>query len=152
MRRLAARELLAAALAWASVPGAPALEVRLIGRCELENTVAAAGAPRVGGLSGLDYDAATDRWIAVSDDREEHGPARAYTLRIDYDARQVTRAAAETMTRLATPEEERPDFEAVRIDPRTGQRWLATEGDPVRKTGPAVWIADAAGKHLGAFS
>lgn len=36
----------------------------------------------LGGLSGLDYDPASDTYLAVSDDRAEHGPARAYLLDI----------------------------------------------------------------------
>lgn len=35
---------------------------------------------RIGGLSGIDYDAAADRLVAISDDRSGHGPARFYTV------------------------------------------------------------------------
>ncbi|GAA4805182.1 esterase-like activity of phytase family protein [Tomitella cavernea] len=34
----------------------------------------------VGGLSGIDYDPATGRYVVISDDRGAHGPTRAYTL------------------------------------------------------------------------
>lgn len=37
----------------------------------------------VGGLSGLVYDAANDRYYAISDDRSQRNPARFYTLAID---------------------------------------------------------------------
>ena len=33
-----------------------------------------------GGLSGVDYDATTNTWRAISDDRSDHGPARFYLL------------------------------------------------------------------------
>jgi len=39
----------------------------------------------VGGLSSIDYDRATDRYAAVSDDRSNKNPARFYGLRLDYD-------------------------------------------------------------------
>lgn len=37
---------------------------------------------RVGGLSGLAYDARTQLWYALSDDRARHGPVRCYVLRL----------------------------------------------------------------------
>lgn len=147
-----ARGILAAALAWVAGAQAATVEVRLIGVRELEGPAASAGAPRAGGLSGLDYDAAADRWIAVSDDRGEHGPARACALRLDYDAHGFTRATVTETILLETPAGERPDLEAVRIDPRDGRRWLATEGDAARGTGPAVWIVDRHGRKAGEFS
>ena len=36
----------------------------------------------VGGLSGLAYDAQTQLWYALSDDRSRHAPARCYVLRL----------------------------------------------------------------------
>jgi hypothetical protein len=38
-----------------------------------------------GGISGLDFDAATGHYIAISDDRSEKGPARFYELAVDVD-------------------------------------------------------------------
>ncbi|MFC9999927.1 esterase-like activity of phytase family protein [Nocardia sp. NPDC127526] len=40
------------------------------------------GGHRVGGLSGIDYWAGGDAYLAISDNRGEEGPARAYTLNI----------------------------------------------------------------------
>ncbi len=40
------------------------------------------GAP-VGGLSSIDYVAATGRYLAISDDRSDRGPARFYELSLD---------------------------------------------------------------------
>ena len=37
----------------------------------------------VGGLSGIDYDAASGRYFAISDDRSGLNPARFYTLGLD---------------------------------------------------------------------
>lgn len=37
----------------------------------------------VGGLSGIDFDPATHRFVAISDDRSERQPARFYALALD---------------------------------------------------------------------
>ena len=39
----------------------------------------------VGGLSGLDYDAAHGDWIAISDQRGDHGAPGIYRLHLDLD-------------------------------------------------------------------
>jgi hypothetical protein len=39
----------------------------------------------VGGLSGLTYDRANDKFYAISDDRSDEAPARFYTLKLDLD-------------------------------------------------------------------
>jgi len=51
-------------------------EARLPAGVELEGTV-------VGGLSGLAWDSERDLYLAVSDDKGDHGPARFYTLAVD---------------------------------------------------------------------
>jgi hypothetical protein len=38
-----------------------------------------------GGLSGIDYDPVTGKYIAISDDRSENAPARFYTLRLPFN-------------------------------------------------------------------
>jgi hypothetical protein len=37
------------------------------------------------GISGLDYDPENGSYLAISDDRSENGPARAYSLDLDFD-------------------------------------------------------------------
>jgi hypothetical protein len=56
-------------------------------------------ATTVGGLSGLDYDAANQRFIAISDDRSSINPARFYTLNLDLS--QFTRSATPGMAGVA---------------------------------------------------
>src|SRR5882724_1871830 len=41
----------------------------------------------IGGLSGIDYDPASDTWIAETDDKSEFGPTRFYTLKLTYDGK-----------------------------------------------------------------
>ncbi len=118
--------------------------------------------PTVGGLSGLDYEPASDSWIAVSDDRSEHGPARAYSLRLDYDAEKfaAVEVTAVTLLRQADgstyPDRAQaakrggdvPDFEAVRFDPRDGSLWYASEGDRAAGMNPFVRHAARDGRFL----
>ena len=40
----------------------------------------------VGGLSGIDYDAASGDWVLESDDRSEFNPARFYRASLNYDS------------------------------------------------------------------
>ena len=137
------------------------LAVRLIGVQTLPARLMVGGT-LVGGLSGLDYDAATDRWLAISDDRSEHSPARFYTVSIDYDENTVraVKVTGVTILRQAdgTTYPDRPtfaerggdvpDFEAVRIDPRDGSVWYASEGDRRLSLNPWIRRADRSGNFL----
>src|SRR5471030_2349865 len=38
----------------------------------------------VGGLSGIDYDAKSNKYFMISDDRSDNNPARFYTARISF--------------------------------------------------------------------
>lgn len=80
----------------------------------------------VGGLSGIDFNAVTGRYIAISDDRSQINPARFYELSLDLQAfnRSATPGSAgvvfNTVTSLRTPSgslfpDSGVDPEAVRI-------------------------------------
>jgi ribA/ribD-fused uncharacterized protein len=151
-----------ACLLAAGAGAAPVAGLRLIGVRSLSAGQSFEGTV-VGGLSGLDYVAASDRWIAVSDDRSEHGPARAYALRLDYDAQQFKAAAVESLIVLRQPDgttypnrEARgarggavADFESLRLDPADGSLWYASEGDRAMSLQPFVRHAARDGKFLG---
>ncbi|MES2414090.1 MAG: esterase-like activity of phytase family protein [Pseudomonadota bacterium] len=65
-------------------------EARLPGRLQYQNTT-------VGGLSGIDYDAATGRYFLICD---EAGPPRFYTARIPLDADRLGQPEITAMTPL----------------------------------------------------
>ena len=127
----------------------PVGELRLIGvqtiaREKFSDTV-------VSGLSGIDYDAAADRWVAISDDKSEQGPGRYYTLQLDYDATGFRAATVVGMQALKQPGgrdypneanaqsgDVVPDFEAIRLDPRDGSVWYTHEGLRRPQTNPFV--------------
>lgn len=131
--------------------------LRLIGRCVLPAEVSAGGAV-LGGLSGLDYDAAADRWLAVSDDKSEHGPARGYALQIDYDQGGVSAAAVTAVILLRQqdgstyPPDAAPDFEALRIDPRDGSLWYTSEGSEALGLPPFIRHASRDGSYIAALA
>lgn len=113
----------------------------------------------VGGLSGIDYDPRTGQWLLISDDRSDHGPARWYTARLEYDGQRFTGATLTGMTALrqadGAPYSSRlrggrvPDAETVRIDPLDGSVWYASEGDRVLMLDPVVRQTAKDGRLLG---
>lgn len=145
----------------ACAQAAEPLAVRLIGVRALPARQTVDGT-RVGGFSGIDYDAAADRWLAISDDRSEHSPARCYTVKLDYDEKAVGAAEVTGVTVLrqrdgaeypdrpgaAKRGGDVPDFEALRLDPRDGSVWYTSEGDSRLKLDPFVRRA----KRDGAFA
>ncbi len=93
----------------------------------------------VGGLSGIDYDAASGRYFAISDDRSGINPARFYTLGLDLS--QFRRSATPGMagvslqgvTTLQRPEggafaPNTVDPEGLRYNAATGSLFWSNEG------------------------
>ena len=128
----------------AAGPEGPVTGLALVGRATLPRDLDFEGA-RVGGLSGLARDTASDRFWAISDDRGQHGPVRAFRLRIEVPAAAAGSSfeptvAVEAMLRL-TDAKGRP-FEPASIDPEgiapvPGGFLVSTEAIP-RRGVPAV--------------
>ena len=165
-RARAALALASAAIvlsACASIPrDAPVAGLRLIGEQRIALKQAFQGTT-VGGLSGIDYDAASNTWVMESDDRSEINPARFYRATLAYDSkafRGVTLSSVHFFTQpdgsrypnLAHAKLERgdqvADIETIRVDPQDGSLWYGSEGN--RKVGlhPFVRHADRDGKYL----
>ncbi|MYM72097.1 esterase-like activity of phytase family protein [Duganella sp. FT134W] len=97
----------------------------------------------VGGLSGIDYDAASDEWVMISDDRSQHNPARYYRARLAFDEHAFKSAQLTGVSLLLQPDGSVypskedykpgggvvPDLETMRVDPQDGSIWYASEGD-----------------------
>lgn len=171
---IAALGLVAAALTPAQADETPA--VRLLGAAAIPPGTAVDGTP-VGGLSGIDRDPATGRYVLVSDDRSEHAPARLYTAAIDVGADRPPRVeftgartlrdpagapypSLEEFAGSGCPSPDAPcaasgtvDPESVRIDPYTGAVWWTTEGER-QQTGsrvvlhPRVRVSHPDGTHI----
>lgn len=155
--RAALPALLAAVLAAGCAgPGAPPAPtappgLRLIGTAAIPPGTDVLGTP-FGGISGIDYDPATGRWLLISDDRSALQPARVYTAQLHYTAHGLdTPVLTGTYTlrhanRRPYPSPRRPeagmdvpDAEAVRWLPGSGGHFLWTsEGDFARGFGPQL--------------
>ncbi len=94
----------------------------------------------VGGLSGIDRDPRTGRWVMISDDRSERQPARFYTADIDVDGKGVhgvrftgTRPFLRPDGAVYPPslagDGTTVDPEDIRVDPWTGTYWWSQEGN-----------------------
>ena len=149
--------LLAAAGAAAGAFETSIAGLRLIGVRTLPHLQPFAGTI-VGGLSGLSYEPAADRWLAISDDRSEHSPARAYRLRLDYDSTRFSSATVEAVIVLRQPNGSAypakgtpgmvPDFEALAIDPLDSSLWYTSEGDRALGLDPFVRHAARDGRFI----
>lgn len=117
----------------------------------------------VGGLSGVDYDARTGEWVFASDDRSAADPARYYraTLRFtpaSFDVvtlsdvhrfRQREGTGGPAARQQAQAGGTVADIESVRVDPRDGTIWFASEGDGRIGIDPFVRQAGADGAPRG---
>lgn len=130
--------------------------LRLIGHRSLE-TLQQFGGTTVGGLSGIDYDPATELYYLISDDRSEYAPTRFYTARLAIDASGLHDVVLQTVVTLQRPDgspfpERAADAEAIRFDPATRTLWWTSEGErrpPSRLTDPFVRHATLDGRDLG---
>ena len=136
--------------------------LRFIGEQRLPSKMPFRGTA-VGGLSGIDYDAAAGEWILASDDRSAIDPARYYRARLRFTPTSFD-AVTLTDVRLlrqhdgsAYPDAQLrarsggvvADIESARVDPRDGTIWYASEGDGRIGLDPFVRQAGADGTLRG---
>lgn len=167
-RRLLATSLVATALLGGQfLPSALAAQdgtalasvgsVRLIGEQDLPNDLMVDDT-LVGGLSGLDYDAASDSWIVLSDDRSDEAPARFYDATLTYDDASFGNAELTAATTLlqedGTPFPNVdaggniPDPESIRVDPRSGNFYWTSEGSQELGIDPGVYVTEPDGTFV----
>jgi len=132
---------LAATLAWAGLSAqAQTAPVTLdyLGQQIIATGTLYAGTT-IGGLSGIDYHAATQRFVAISDDRSALNPARFYGLQLDLAL--FTRSGSpgsagvsfQSVTTIARPDgsafpTNQVDPEGLRIHPVNGNLLWSNEG------------------------
>ena len=141
---------------------APIAGLRLIGEQRIALKQPFEGTT-VGGLSGIDYDAASNSWVMESDDRSEINPARFYRASLAYDSEKFSGVTLNSVHFFTQPDGSRypnlahaqldkgdqvADIETIRVDPRDGSLWYGSEGN--RKVGlhPFVRHADRDGNYL----
>ncbi|NTF42048.1 esterase-like activity of phytase family protein [Rhizobium rhizogenes] len=109
----------------------------------------------VGGLSGIEFDPSTGRYISISDDRSEKAPARFYRLDIDVSADGLKGVAVLDHVTLQDKDGQpfatkKVDAESIRLG-REGIYW-SSEGDGKALLPPFVRIANRAGGYMREFS
>ncbi len=136
--------LVLGALPAQAAPAAGSVGFQLLGDLPVPGSLSFNGVP-FGGLSGVDYDAASNTWRAISSDSSDHGPARFYTLNLGSSGAQLktsvsssVRISAGQVTLLradgtpyppsATAGTDTVKPEAIRFDPTTGDVFWANEG------------------------
>lgn len=102
----------------------------------------------VGGLSGIDYDADTDTWVVVSDDRSDYNAARFYTAKFDYDEKAFNEVVLNDVVYFTQQNQELypsrkqggdvPDIEDIRFDSMDDSIWYISEGDRRLQLNPFI--------------
>jgi hypothetical protein len=121
--------------------------LRFIGAVTVPNDQTVDGT-LVGGLSGIDYDPATDLWYLISDDKSDKNPARFYIAKLSFEKAHLASVEIEHAVTLlqdtgqpypnATTGGDVPDPESIRRDPESGNLWWTSEGD--RKLGASPFL------------
>lgn len=129
-------------LVLAATPAAAAdLTLTYLGQQVLPFNTSFAGTP-VGGLSGVDFDPRTGRYIAISDDRSQNAPARFYDLDFAVSSAGFTGVTVTGVTTLQQPSGGAYpiltiDPESIRFGPE-GKFVYSSEGDASRFIAPFV--------------
>jgi hypothetical protein len=116
----------------------------------------------VGGLSGIDYDRASDLYYVISDDRSDKNPARFYVAKIEVSAAGIkdvtflsTRPMLQQDGTMFPKKSEDPlrtvDPEAIRLNARTGTLYWSSEGDKSVSVDPFVREMTTEGRFARAF-
>ena len=119
----------------------------------------------VGGLSSLDYNASSDRYFAISDDRSSINPARFYELSLDLAKFQRSSnpdyagVSFNAVTTIQQPDggafaRNTVDPEGLRFDPSRNKIYWSDEGKRSRAgyRNPAVREMDTDGSHVRDFA
>lgn len=109
----------------------------------------------VGGLSGLSYDASTNSYVAISDDRSQINPARFYTLTIDIADGDLV-AGDVVFTDVTTlTDADGVSFPALSLDPEgivitdEGALFISSEGDATAGIAPFINAFSLSGQQVG---
>lgn len=141
--------LLTAGLVLAQAPG----PLRRIGEFRMSTGLHINGI-EFGGISGLERDPASGRYLALSDDRAENGPVRFYEIDLGIDARGISKL--EILRTIALTDEQGQPFprdavdpEAIRLAPNGNLVWSSERDQQGR---PALYEADRQGRTLRRFT
>jgi hypothetical protein len=141
--------------------------LKLIGEYETPHNTQFNGTT-IGGLSGIDYNAAKNEYYLISDDRAAINAARYYTAKIFFDNAKIDSVVYINVTKLLDENNQpypntkqnptkTPDPEAIRFNAVTGNLFWTSEGERSIKgtdtvlENPAITIISKEGKWLDTF-
>ena len=122
----------------------------LLGVARMDDRFPAEGAP-LGGLSGLAWDATSERFLAISDDRSEHAPARLFRLRVDLAAGRLETNGATTDGATTLRTRKGATFPKRALDPEgialgRNRFYVSSEGEAKKGIAPFVAEFDLDGR------
>ncbi|MBH2003181.1 MAG: esterase-like activity of phytase family protein [Sphingobacteriia bacterium] len=123
----------------------------------------------VGGLSGIDYDAAKDQYFMICDDRSSINPARYYTAKIPLRDQKIDTVVFTDVVLLKdennrpypgskTNPARTPDPEAMRYNPLQGNLIWSSEGERIVRakdtvlTNPSITLISPSGNRIDSFT
>lgn len=106
------------------------------------------GGVKFGGISDLSWDAAAGRYLAISDDRVEYGPARYYDIALTVEKGKMTGIDIAARHELMAPggahfAKKGVDPEGIALDAAHARIFWSSERD--EKNIPALYVADIDG-------
>ncbi len=122
--------------------------LRLIGEATLPHRMDFNGTV-LGGISGIDYDEMREQYYLLSDDRSDHGPARFYTAKIEFNDSEIKTPQVTSVVTLRRPDgsvfagkkenaKDIPDPESIRYRAETDTLLWTSEGDKKLGIDPSV--------------
>lgn len=120
----------------------------------------------VGGLSGIDYDAANDLYYIISDDRSDRNPARFYSAKMKISANSIDsfyftgvesllQADGKIFPDKNQDKQKTPDPESIRYNANSRDLIWSSEGERNIKDSllvqPAIYMMDTKGRFLDSF-
>ena len=113
---------------------------------------------KVGGLSGIDYDAKKDLYYLVCDDRNDNNPVRFYKAKIYFtqnkidsfvfkDVKNILQADGTIYPNRQQNKSKNPDPEAIRYNPLNNQLVWSSEGERIVKENDTTLIDPAIAKQ-----
>lgn len=128
-----------------ALPASAQIEFELLDQRSIQSKGEYQGT-RVGGISGIDYEPISDRWVMVSDARGEHAPTRAYEFGVILDGARIRKL--QILAKLSMEHGDGTLFDALRYDPEAVRLRPARffdgddEGDPTM-----VWVSEGSRAH-----
>src|SRR5699024_5100857 len=138
--------------AWINAQAQPTARLEPLGQVVIPHNQLVDGSP-AGGLSGLAYDKAANKFYAISDDRSEYAPVRFYSFRLDMPEQDSLKTVEiRWIDKTVLQDSAGRPYKKFRIDPEgialrpDSLIYISSEGDPRIEVAPFVNGYDHSGR------